>query len=682
MTELAGLVVLAIALGALAVAGSLGACCLRLRSPGEFVLAAYVLAWTWLVLLALALSPVQLVTREWLLAGFGVGLGLALLVWSLRGRPPPPPFGPTLAAARHALRTPILLVLAVGVALGVVYSLALALFVPANDGDALAYHLARAAFWKQEHQLGYIANAVDLRLDINPPNAEIGQLATMVFASSDRYVALPQLAAYAALVLCVAVLARRIGLGFQEALFGALVFATLPVVLVQASSSLNDLVVASFLAIAAVFALRPGRASLVLVALAIGLAVGTKFTAPLALPALALVAAVARPRRDWAALIVAGLAGLALGSAWYGINLAETGKLDGGLAETADQRVDLGIAAITAELLRLLLDLIDMSGAPRPHYLVYPAVGFCVAAVSLVFVRRSVRLAIGVALTGAFVASIPVLMAGGYEVGHRVVYRAWVAFDRPGDPLFGPGWNLNVVADPALSWYGPAGVLLLVVGAAVVIRLRVRGRLPSIAVGLALAPLILVATLALTIVWDPYRGRFLIFGFVLAAATWGVFARTRIAAGAVAAVALVSLGLSLANYVGKPSGLGEIWPPRALPFVPVESIWGVSRADAQTRLRPESVERILFRRFEELVPGDAAVAVGARENDYLSPYFGARLSRHVDLVDDGAPPVEAEWLVVAPRTTIRRCPHAWRLVFRRLGWVIERRVAPDDCLNR
>ncbi len=145
-----------------------------------------------------------------------------------------------------------------------------------------AYHLARAAFWKQEHQLGYIANAVEPQA--RRQSAERGDRAAGHDGTSRAaiaIVALPQFAAYAALVLCVAVLARRIGLGLpggalrRPRLRDAPCGARAGVELAQRS---RGRVVP--LAIAAVFALRPGRASLVLVALAIGLAVGTKFTAP------------------------------------------------------------------------------------------------------------------------------------------------------------------------------------------------------------------------------------------------------------------------------------------------------------------------------------------------------------------------------------------------------------------
>jgi hypothetical protein len=299
VTELIGLLLLVVGVGGLVAGATFAACCLRLRSPIEFLLAVYVLAWIWLVFVVLALSPARLLTRWSLLLAVGGGLLAGLAMWLASGRPRPPLSRAASRAARDALRHPAVLVLAATVLAGLVYSIALALATPLNDWDVLSYHAARAAFWKQQHGVGYIDNVVDDRLNANPPNAEIGQLATMLLSGNDRYIGLVQLLAYGALALGVAGLARRIGLHTREAVFAALAFSTLPVVILQASGGLNDLVVASFLLAAAYFATGAGRAELLLVALTVALAIGTKFTGVLALPTLAVVAAAGRAPRDW-----------------------------------------------------------------------------------------------------------------------------------------------------------------------------------------------------------------------------------------------------------------------------------------------------------------------------------------------------------------------------------------------
>jgi hypothetical protein len=237
--ELTGLLLFVVGLGVLATTGALVACCLRLRSPVEFLLATYLAAWTWLVSWSLILSPFHLLTRDSLLLGLALGLGLAAAAWIALGRPSLPRLGAALAATRDALRSPPVLVLAVAVALGAIYTGALAFVTGVNEGDALGYHVARADFWVQEHGVGYVAGAADPRLDVNPPNAEIAQLASMLLSGSDRYVAIGQLTAYAALAVGVAGLARRIGLSVRESLFAALAFSTLPVLALQASGGLT-----------------------------------------------------------------------------------------------------------------------------------------------------------------------------------------------------------------------------------------------------------------------------------------------------------------------------------------------------------------------------------------------------------------------------------------------------------
>ena len=187
-------------LAGLGVAAGLVACCLRLESPIEFLLATYVLAWTWLV--GGDPPPLAAGPRDARLADVRDhrrSRRRARRRGSARGRPRPPSFRARSTYSASPCDARPSAVLAVAVALGAAYTFALAFLTSVVEGDAHAYHLARAAFWKQEHELGYVADAVELRLNVNPPNAEIGQLATMLLSGGDRFVALPQLAAYGAL---------------------------------------------------------------------------------------------------------------------------------------------------------------------------------------------------------------------------------------------------------------------------------------------------------------------------------------------------------------------------------------------------------------------------------------------------------------------------------------------------
>jgi hypothetical protein len=683
VTELVGALWLVAGLGILAALAVLAASCLRPRSALELLLSAYVLGWLWLVAVLLALSPPGLVTRRWLLTGLVAGLGLALLAWNVSGRPRLPAFRSVLQLPSIATRRPAVAVLAVAVLVGFLYSAALALFTPVNEGDALAYHLVRVAFWRQEQQIGYVPGAVDLRLDVSPPNAEIGQLATVLLSGSDRYVVLPQLFAYVALALGIAGIARRAGFERAEAVFGALVFAALPIVVIQASGALNDLVVASFLTVATFFALGRERRSLVLFAVALGLALGTKVTAVIALPTLIVVALVARPRRDWPALLVAGAGGVLAGCAWYVLNLVETGALDGGLGEVADQRVELSAPVIAVNGLRYGLDLLDLSGALPPMSWLFLLAGACLAVLSAVSWRHSRRRAASFAGAAALTVSVLAIPALA-SLGRELVFRFWAAAGRPPTPPFERGWGLNRTADPTDSWFGPLGLPLLVLGAIVVLTLWIRRRATLTALVLALAPWGLLASLAALVVWDPWRGRFLAFGVALAAATWGVLLRWSVAATAVPVIAIAGLALSLVNYHGKPSGLGAVFEVQSPYGVPIDSIWGFDRVEIQTMTRQDRDEEAVLGFVEGHVASDARVAIVPRENDFLYPYFGPRFTRTVALVRPlGLVPEDSDWLVLSPAALARRCADAWRRACAlESGWRVERRVASDSCIER
>jgi 4-amino-4-deoxy-L-arabinose transferase-like glycosyltransferase len=680
MTELQSLAQVLLGTAAVGVAGVLVAACLRFRSVVEIALATYVISSALVVALLFALTPGHRLGAGSAFVGSLCVLGVAAAVWLARGRPLPPSPRPAIDAVAGALGDRLVGALAVVIAIAFAYSLALAFLTPINDGDALAYHLVRAGFWYQDGGIGYVEDAVDSRLNGNPPNAEIGMLFTMLLAGSDRFVAIPQLAAYIALVICVVGLALHIGRNLREALFGGLVFASLPVVILQASTALNDLVVAAFLASATYFGLRPGRSQLALFALALGLALGTKVTAVLALPIVLAAILVARARREWLHMGAAALVGTALGSLWYVVNQLETGTLDGGLTDDFGQRAESSVTAVVVTLLRLLLDVVDLSGTPGSFRLAYLAVAAGVIALACAL-RPGSRSRAAVAV-GGVLAATPLLIHGTFNVLQDLVFRSWAALGRPVTPPFEFGWNLNVVSDPALSWFGPLGALLFAGAIGTVVLWR-RRALPGLAVVFAIAPLALLTFLAAVVVWDPYRGRLVVFGVALAASTWGLLLRWRAVGIAVVAIAATATTLSLGNYQGKASGIGDlIGVPN--PFgVSVATVWGAPRAEVQARPRPGSPEKAVFRFVSEAVPTDATIAVAPRVNELIWPYFGERLSRTVLLMTPGAAtPSTADWLVLSPSTRVRRCQGSWRLEAAfDAGWRIERRLLPDACLS-
>ena len=360
------------------------------------------------------------------------------------------------------------------------YVAALIIGTAPNDYDALWYHLARAAFWKQQHAVAYIAGANDARLNGFPPNAEILDAFTMILGKTERFVGFVQLGALLAAMVAVAGIARRIGLSVRQALFGALLFATLPVVVLQSATALNDLVFGALLVCCAYFLFTWTPVSLALSALALGLALGTKFTAILALPLLAVFGAVIHPRRRWPALVLVGVGGIVLGAYWYLLNIAKTHHVNGQVAEarnatTLQHGNTRSVGGTIAHLMRLGIDAVDPSGAVgRDRFLYLVAAGL----ILVLGLRVRGRVGTGLVVVAGALAALPLAFRW---IDHELLHgyqKLWLELDRREVAFLGFDKHLTR-ASPFQSWYGAAGLLLVLACLWLAWRGWRRGSLPS-----------------------------------------------------------------------------------------------------------------------------------------------------------------------------------------------------------
>ena len=339
-------------------------------------------------MVVLFLSPGRWLTRGGLLVCVGAIAVISAALWVYLGRLRPPLTRDTLCAARHVLGDSVVAVLGVLAGLTYGYLLFIALTVPQSVNDTLLYHLPRAAFWKQQHGLGYVADSPDGRINAFLPNAEIELPWSMVLSGGDRFVGLVQLASVPAAVFAIGGTALRLGFTRREAAFGALAFASFTVVLLQAPTALNDLVVMSFLMLAAFFATGRSKRELALGALALALAVGAKGTVLFLLPALAAFALAVQPPRRWLALAGFGVAGVGAGSYWYIVNLSVSGEASGGIS------LDRGADPLLIRIGRSFGDLFELSNGDGDNILSFPlwlvlAFGATVAIAILAFGRST-----------------------------------------------------------------------------------------------------------------------------------------------------------------------------------------------------------------------------------------------------------------------------------------------------
>lgn len=631
-----------------------------------FVLAAYLVAFTEVVVITLALSIVHSLTRWTLLACVAVVFAIALGPW-LRHAAPLPSLREGLAALRDALREPILAVLAAAVAVGLVYSAALGVLTPPNDWDAMTYHLARAAFWIQQHAVGYVPETHVVRINVNPPNAEIGTLFTMLLSDGERFVGLVQYAALLATGVGTYGISRRIGLGGRAALFGALLLLTTPVVILQGSTAQNDLVVASFLVAATYFLLGETKRELALGCLALALAVGTKFTAVIALPLVALVVFAGQPRRCWPRLALAYLVGVGLGSYWLVVNFIESRSLDGGAGEVLDQHADRRPEAVLARATRLLVNFADDMSLGR-DVLVYALAAAAFVLVAVAVERRRLRTSWLSVVVVCAVACTPLAVPLVRERLLRAHEKLWLTLgerDLAALDVNREAWSPSTV----LSYYGPLGLILLIAATLLVVRDVRRHSLRPLAVLLAAAPFMFALLVAFALVYDPWRGRFFMFPMALAATTWGVVLRRRWLASGVSSIAVVTLLLAFVHSIEKPAGV------RLLDQGTATGVWGKPRVVVQTWLRGGGTAEVV--KFFAQEPPSGRVGLRLEEDDWVYPYFGRRLDREVFFV-----PVEAnldgfDWLVLRAGRVEQPGPE-WSIALETEdGWRVYRRAAEE-----
>jgi hypothetical protein len=655
-----GTLVLLLTVVAIAGSATLVASCLRLSSAVSFLLAAFLLGSAEIVAISLLLSPGGWLTRGSFSACVAVVAVVAFFLWVGLGRPRPPLSSALLRRGREALSDPAVAVLATVVLLVYAYLLLVALTVPQSVPDTMLYHLPRAAFWKQQHGVAPVSASPDDRINVFPPNAEIEMAVSMILSRGDRFVGIVQILSVIATVVAIAGIARRLGYTARQSMFGALAFASLPVVVLQAPTALNDLAVMGYLVIAAYFAMGPTKRELALGALALALAEGTKGTMVFALPALALFALATQPFRRWLELALFGLAGLVAGSYWYIVNVSATGGATGG------QNLDRGSSQLLERFARTIGDLVEVSNGDGASLLAYPwwtAVAFFLCAVGAVLVTAHLRRAtvwwtIFAVVIAALSAS---LIVTWLRVGYRVVLHvlAVLGISTPSTSRLPEGYYES----PMHSSYGLAFVLLFAAAIVLVVRDAIRGgrAWPAIA-ALGAVPLTLFVT-SFFLAYDTMRMRYVVFGVALAAAVFGAALRIRPVVWIATTLACVNAAVLVVYFIPRPAGLTLLGGNRELDTA--------ARWFAQGNSGNGDPEA--FRFLEEEVPADTTVALSLVQNTYVYPAWDAGLRRTVVFVPaDGAIPPQADWLVVGPRDDFHRASLPPPALETAKGWRIYR----------
>lgn len=523
-----------------------------LRPPGRpaVLLGAYLLSYANIVLVG------QVTNSFYQLNNPGLWLGLhavlaagAWLGWFLAGKPSliAPWAGADgrilPAGLRCSFRSwPDLLVLGLGVGAAILFNLFLIWIMPPNNNDSLSTHMSRVAYWMQRGAFFPWPTQRIWQITY-PVNMQLQMFWTVLFLGSDRIVEIVQWLGALAAMVAVFGLARLLGAERPQALFAAFVWITFPEILLESTTTQNDLVAGTLFA-AMLYLLFLGLArrsagTLALSGLAFGLCLGTKQTLFFLMPGLALVlvlVALFHGRRVLPRLLLWAAAGAAsfvlVGLYMFVVNLTVFGHPLGPEtvveSQTGGQNGQSLVENLTFNTARLAYQAIDPTGLPDP------LTGYSFKLKALVVGKITEWI--------GFPIEAPVAVA----VGHRFNLRE------------------RYVLQEDAAWYGPlfAFLVLPAVFYHLVIGLR---RRDALRVGIFLLGLtFLLLDAALRPGWDPFQGRYFIPVVTIATPLIAFLARPGRGGAAVRwVVVILALTITLTtilNNSGKPvRGNKTIW---------------------------------------------------------------------------------------------------------------------------
>ncbi|GAA0738003.1 hypothetical protein Drose_01260 [Dactylosporangium roseum] len=295
---------------------------------------------------AIAAAPVIVL---WTLATLGTGY----LAWRRLPR-----------FERPALRLGTALSVAIPLGLLVAMELVLAVASSPNNFDSNHYHLAKIEHWVANGDLG-VYPTVQIQQIILVPGAEYLLLHLRLLTGGDGQFNLVQWGAGLLGAVAVARCAAQLGAGRLGQWLAAAVFLTTPAIVLESTSTQNDLVVAAWVACAATIALdgvrrRAALADVLALGATAGLVVVTKSTALMALAPVLLFWGICQLRQRAigrtaaATLAVVALIGLLAGPALFRVHEAFGSPLgpDDYRASLSTQRHDP--AAVLVNGLRLV----------------------------------------------------------------------------------------------------------------------------------------------------------------------------------------------------------------------------------------------------------------------------------------------------------------------------------------
>ncbi len=139
---------------------------------------------------------------------------------------------------------------------GIIFIVAINAFWAApNNWDSMTYHLPRVMHWIQNQSVEHYPTAI-LRQLYQPPGAEYLILHFQILSRSDQFANLIQWFSFLGSAIVVSLIALELGAGKSGQILAGLLTVTIPMAILQGTSTQNDLAVGFWLLCFAYFSLR------------------------------------------------------------------------------------------------------------------------------------------------------------------------------------------------------------------------------------------------------------------------------------------------------------------------------------------------------------------------------------------------------------------------------------------
>jgi 4-amino-4-deoxy-L-arabinose transferase-like glycosyltransferase len=136
--------------------------------------------------------------------------------------------------------------LLLGVVLIVMVLCLIALVAPPNSYDSMTYHMSRVCHWIQNHNVAHYPTHI-LRQLFMQPFAEFTVMHFQILYGGDRFANLVQWFSMVGSLIGVSLIAKQLGAGLSAQIFSVVVCSTIPMGILQASSTQNDYAVGFWL---------------------------------------------------------------------------------------------------------------------------------------------------------------------------------------------------------------------------------------------------------------------------------------------------------------------------------------------------------------------------------------------------------------------------------------------------